>query len=119
VTCYLRGSSDPYPVRLKQGTLLLSGEGATWKPDGRLKRRPSVPMDREFDTITTRSADRRESEVVRTGAGGKALGLILVPPFVVVTCATPALSVDFVVSPTAEPLVVHFFKMTGDLTEAT
>jgi hypothetical protein len=49
--------------------------------------------------------------VVKTGGGGKALGMILVPTFVVVTCATPALSVDFVVSSTDEPLVTHYFKM--------
>ncbi len=111
VSCFLRGSSDPYPVNLKHGTLLLAGDRATWKPYWHLRRRPPLRIDEAFDTVTTRAADRRESGVVKTGGGGKALGMILVPTFVVVTCATPALSVDFVVSSTDEPLVTHYFKM--------
>ncbi len=61
VTCYLRGSSDPYPLDLKQGTLLLAGDRATWKPYWHLRRRPPLRIDTGFDTVTTRAADRRES----------------------------------------------------------
>jgi hypothetical protein len=110
MTCFLRGSSDPYPINLKQGTLLLAGDRATWKPYWHFRRRPLLRINTGFDTVTTRAADRRESEVVKTGGGGRALGVILVPTFIVVTCANPALSVDFVVSSSDGPLVVHFFK---------
>ena len=112
VTCFLQGSSDPYPLHLKQGTLLLSGNRATWKPYWNLKRRRPLRIEGEFQAVTTRAADRRESEVVKTGGGGRALGMILVPTFVVVTCTTPTLSVDFVVPSADETLVADFFKST-------
>ena len=64
VTCYLRGSRDPYPLRLRQGRLLLSGDQATWKPFWNFRCR-AFPINMKIGAVHTRLAGRKESDISR------------------------------------------------------
>src|SRR5437867_13217499 len=66
VGCFLRGTVDPYPRRLRQGWLELSAEGATWKPFWGLRRAP-LPIAVPIVSVTTRPADDREPLRVKKG----------------------------------------------------
>jgi hypothetical protein len=105
-SCFLRGSFDPYPRHLKQGTLELVGTEALWRPYFSLHRDP-IPINMPISSVETRPADHREPNVKK---GGKALGLIGIPAFLVVTCGIAAGSLDLVVPSADEPLVATFFR---------
>ena len=106
VSCFLRGTFDPFPRRLKQGSLVLSGRGVSWIPFWSFKRQ-ALEIEVTVDGVATRPADRREPNVKK---GGKAFGVVTVPAFVVVTCTTPKGALDFVVPPADEPLVADYFR---------
>jgi len=106
VSCFLRGTFGPYPRRLKQGSLELSGLGATWRPFWSF-RRTLLSIDIEVASVDTRPADHREP---RVNKGGKAFGVVGIPTFVVVTCSTPSGSLDLVVPSADLPLVAGFFR---------
>ena len=105
VSCFLRGTIVPFPLRLKQGSLVLSNQGATWEPFWSLNRHP-LAIDITVETVSCRPADQREPRVKK---GGKILGVI-VPAFVVVSCNCPMGVLDLVVPPADEPLVSGFFR---------
>jgi hypothetical protein len=109
VACFLRGSSGPYPTRLRQGWLYLSSHDAQWRPFWSIRRRPRQ-ISGSIVSVVTRPVDYREPLVSK---GGKYGGLVVRPSFVVVTCQTPSGSFDLVV-PTADvPLVVDHFTPTS------
>ena len=80
VTCYLPWILGPVPSPPETGNAAVGGRGG----DLETRRAPESPTlspnRHRLRHHHARSADRRESEVARTGAGGKALDLI--------TCAT-------------------------------
>jgi hypothetical protein len=107
VSCFLRGSSAPFPSRLRQGWLYLSSHDAQWKPFWSI-RRPAQQITGPIESVVTRPADHREPRVKK---GGKAeYGLVTIPAFVVVTCQTPSGSIDLVVPSADVPLVVGYFS---------
>jgi len=105
VSCFLRGTVDPYPRRLKQGSLVLDGDHAAWTPFWSLRRKP-LEVKMEVQSVETRPADQREPNVKK---GGKAYGVVQIPTFLVVTCQAASASVDFVVPAADERLVRSFF----------
>ena len=106
VSCFLRGQVDPYPRRLKQGTLILQGTQAAWTPYWSLRRTP-MRLDLDVLSVQSRPADHREPNVKK---GGTAFAVVQVPTFVVVSCTTPSGDVDCVVPAADEPLVKAFFS---------
>lgn len=100
VSCFLRGSIQPFPPRLTQGTLTISASSATWKPYFRFPRRP-LRLEPRAESVTTRPADSREPGVKK---GGQA-GVVTVPAFMVVTGHLQGGSADFVVPGADAPLV--------------
>lgn len=106
VSCFLRGPCDPYPRRLKQGRLTLSGSEATWTPSWSLRRRP-LALDATISAIETRPADQREPNVKK---GGRAFGAVVIPHWVVVTCSTPSGEMDIVVPSADDRLIAEFFR---------
>ena len=107
VSCLLRGNFDPYPRRLRQGTLLLSGPVASWTPYWSFKRQP-LAVEVTLDAVTTRPADKREGPKVKKG--GRRWGVVAIPHFSVVTCTSSLGILDFVVPPADEPLVAGYFR---------
>ena len=61
----------------------------------------------KVEQVTTRPADSREPNVKR---GGKALGVVEVPSFVVVTCTGSSGALVLVVPSADEPLVSTYFR---------
>lgn len=106
VSCFLRGQVDPFPQRLKQGTLVLQGSHASWIPYWALRRHP-LGFDLEVLSVESRPADHREPNVKK---GGTAFGTMQVPTFMVVSCGTSTGAVDFVIPAADEPLVKTFFN---------
>jgi hypothetical protein len=108
VSCFLRGSSDPFPRRLKQGVLYISAPEAHWVPFWSL-RRPRLPITIGARSVRTRPADYREPNVKQ---GGIALHGVEVPVFMVVTRTTDTSdadeTVDFVVPAADAPLVASY-----------
>src|ERR1700683_1347625 len=92
VSCFLRGSPEPYPKRLKQGTLRISGGKASWSSSFGHKTLDLVPGIK-VQRVNTRAADEREPNVKH---GGTAFGVVAVPEFTVVSCSTTDGCVDFV-----------------------
>jgi hypothetical protein len=114
VSCFLRGSFDPFPRRLKQGALYISAREAHWVPFWSL-RRPKLQISMRTWSVRTRPADYREPHVKQ---GGVSLHGVEIPVFMVVTCTTDARddrkTVDFVVPAADAPLVASYFN--GSLT---
>lgn len=115
VSCFLRGSAEPYPRRLRQGSLFISLQETYWVPFLSFRRQPLL-IDIKAEWVRTRVADRREPNVKKGGSGPYG---VRVPTFVVVTCATqpgkgPA-TVDFVV-PNADALLVSSY-LNGSLAQ--
>lgn len=115
VSCFLRGSAEPYPRRLRQGSLFISLRETYWVPFWSFRRHPLL-IDIKAEWVRTRAADHREPNVKkgRVGAYG-----VRMPAFVVVTCAAqpgegPA-TVDFVV-PKADSLLVSSY-LNGSLAQ--
>jgi len=106
VSCFLRGTVEPFPRKLKQGRLQLSSGGVTWTPFWSLSRKP-VAIGLKVEGVTTRPSDSREPNVKK---GGKALGVVEVPAFVVVTCTGSSGALDLVVPSADEPLVSTYFR---------
>jgi hypothetical protein len=106
VSCFIRGTFDPFPRGRKQGMLELSDEGASWTPFWSVKRRP-IAIDRKAYDVTTRPADHREPFVKKDGRIARALAT---PVFVVVTCGTSAGALDFIVPSADGPLVAGYFR---------
>lgn len=106
VSCFLRGTYEPFPRGLKQGSLTLSSGPVSWTPYFSIKR-SAVPINITVLSVTSRGADERERNVKK---GGKAFGIVQVPTFEVVTCTTSSGSVDFVVPAADGALVFNFFK---------
>jgi hypothetical protein len=101
VSCFLRGSSAPYPRRLRQGSLDISTGVARWTPFWSVRRRP-VPVYVVPTHIRTRRPDRREWNVGRTDV------------FVVITCVVDAhgsrQETDLVVPAADAPLVTAYLN---------
>jgi hypothetical protein len=91
---------------LRQGTLKLAGTQATWAPLLSVRRR-RIAVDSPITSVDSRPADHREPAVKK---GGKAFGVVAVPSFIVVECATPAGPLNFVVSAVDEQLVAGYFN---------
>jgi hypothetical protein len=110
VSCFLRGSHDPYPRRLRQGTLYISAGDAHWAPFWSL-RRPQLQINIKSGHVRTRVADDREPNVKRGGIGPHG---VQIPAFMVVTCTTDATGVpetaDFVVPAADARLVASYFS---------
>jgi hypothetical protein len=115
VSCFLRGSVDPYPRRLKQGALYISAAEAYWVPFWGL-RRPNLQIHLKARQVQIRPADHRESNVKHGGIG---IYGVKVPVFMVVTCTTDPGdgdgTVDFVVPAADAPLVASY--VSGSLTQ--
>jgi len=105
VSCFLRGSVDPYPRRLRQGSLCISAQEAHWVPFWSL-RRQKLQLSVGAVHVQTRPADRREPHVKKGGG--------FIPAFWVVTCTMEAgnghATADFVVPAADAPLVASYFS---------
>lgn len=106
VSCFLRAEFGSLPRRLRQGSLTLSPQQATWRPYWSLRRRP-VPLGVTIDSIGARLPDHREPFVNRDG---KAIGVLAVPGFIVLTCRTASGILDLVVPAVDQPLVEGYLK---------
>jgi hypothetical protein len=103
VSCFLRGSSAPYPGRLRQGDLDISRDAAQWTPFWSVRRRPvPVHVEPAFIRIRTRRLDRREWNVGRPDV------------FVVITCVLgpdeSRQETDLVVPAADAPLVTAYLN---------
>jgi hypothetical protein len=103
VSCFLRGSSAPYPRRLRQGDLDISRDAAQWTPFWSVRRRPvPVRVEPAFSRIRTRRLDRREWNVGRADI------------FVVITCVLgpneSRQETDLVVPAADAPLVTAYLN---------
>ncbi len=96
----------PYPRKLSQGWLDISPDVASWSPYWSLRRNP-VTIGPSFLTIASRPADDREPNVKKEG---KAFGVIEIPAFTVMSCASGDSSVDLVVPPGDEQLVLGYLR---------
>jgi len=105
VSCFLRGSVDPYSRRLRQGTLWISAEEAHWVPFWSL-RRQKLQLSGGAVHVQTRPADWREPYVKKGGG--------FIPAFWVVTCTTKVGdghgTADFVVPAADAALVASYFS---------
>jgi hypothetical protein len=108
VSCFLRGSFDPYPHRLRQGSLYLSGPHALWEPFWSV-RRACQQVNGPVLSVTIRPADHREPNVKKGGGG-----FVNVPSFTVVTCHTSCGAVDLLVPSADVPLVAGYFMPARD-----
>jgi hypothetical protein len=106
VNNFLRGDFGNYPRRLRQGTLTLSPNSASWEPFQRLNQQ-SIALGEKVLSVTSRPADEREPNIKK---GGRAIGVLVVPRFFVVTCKTKSGEIDLVVPSVDEPLVAMFFR---------
>ena len=112
VPCLLRASFDPFPSELTEGTLVLSGEGATWRAASSTDVWPLF-VDVAIDELTHRQADHREPGV-HPGSTGLEFGATLVPSPIVVTCTTSSGRLDVVVAPADVAIVRGILqKMRG------
>jgi hypothetical protein len=102
VSCFLKGSADPYPRRSKQGTLELTRDGITWRPSWSFRRRP-IPINEEIRSVDVREAGRSEWNVKK---GGNAFGVVPVPAFQVVVCKTDRGTLELSVPSTDMGLVL-------------
>lgn len=84
VSCFLRGSVDPYPRHTRQGVLELTQAGIVWRPTWGLHRRV-IPITEQIHSVDIRQAGRSEWNVKK---GGKAFGVLPVPEYQVVVCKT-------------------------------
>jgi len=105
ISCFLRGSQDGFPTRLRQGWLILQNGQAEWSPFWSVRRAP-LTLDFVPLRVESRPADHREPNVKK---GGTAFGVIAVPSFMVVTCVLDTGDIDLVVPGVDEPLVDGFF----------
>jgi hypothetical protein len=105
VECLLRASFDPLPRELTEATLVLSAEGAQWRPSRSLENRPLFAHDR-IEEVHTRPANHQEGGV----QGAMDPGAILKPTSIVVTCRTPSGTLDLVVAPGDIAIVMGFFQ---------
>jgi hypothetical protein len=110
--CFLRGSREPFPLHLEKGTLILSGSQAIWQPEGH-RRRHRLHLDGPVESVSTREADRRESDAYKKVGlgvmGASGVSILVMPHFMVVTCETPLGAIDIVVVSKDAPLVAEFF----------
>lgn len=101
VSCFLRGSSAPYPRWLRQGELDISGDAAQWTPFWSVRRGP-IPVAARPTSIRTRRPGRREWQL-----GSPQL-------FVVITCALGSdgsqQKTDLVVPAADAPLVTGYLN---------
>jgi hypothetical protein len=82
-SCFLRGSFGSFPRHLKQGSLTLASQGACWAPYWGFRRQP-LAIEVAIESVASRPADRQEPNVKK---GGKLVGVVDMPAFVVVSCA--------------------------------
>jgi hypothetical protein len=101
VTCFLRGSMDPYPRRSRQGTLQLTRNGIAWRPFWGI-RRHLIPINEQVESVAVREAGRSEWNVKK---GGNAFSAVPVPKFQVVVCKTDRGVIELSVSTTDVGLV--------------
>lgn len=106
VSCFLRGTFDPFPRKLKQGELELSSEAASWTPFWSISRHP-LALELAAEHVTTRPADSREPHVKK---GEKVFGVMPTPAFVVVNCTTSMGVLELVVPSADGPLVAFCFE---------
>src|SRR5215469_7649873 len=114
---FLRGSVDPYPRRLRQGSLWISAREAHWVPFWSL-RRQELQLRGGAVHVQTRPADWREPHVKKGGG--------FIPAFWVVTCTTKVGdghgTADLVVPAADAALVASYFSKSltqPDLTGMT
>lgn len=101
LTCFLKGSVDPYPRRSRQGTLELTRDEITWRASWGIPRR-AVPINEHVQSVEVRQADRSEWNVKK---GGKAFGVLPVPEFLVIVCKTDRGVLELSVPSADVPLV--------------
>jgi hypothetical protein len=106
VSCFLRGSAERYPKQLKQGTLRISGGTANWSPSFGSRSQTLIPGIK-VQSVSIRAADGREPNVKE---GGKELGVVAVPKFMVISCSTTDGILDLVVPTGDEPIVTQAFR---------
>jgi hypothetical protein len=102
VSCFLKGSGDPWPRRKRQGSLdLMPGEIA-WRPYWSLHRQP-IPITERIESLQVRDPGPAEWNLKQ---GGNIRG-IQVPAFQVIVCKTdrgvlelsvPSTDVDLVIT---------------------
>ncbi|MGO8961716.1 MAG: hypothetical protein ACLQFR_30745 [Streptosporangiaceae bacterium] len=83
VSCFLAGSTDPYPRHPRQGKLELTQDRIVWRPFWSVQRTP-IAIDKRVHSVEVREAGRAEWNLKK---GGNAFG-VPVPEFQVVVCHT-------------------------------
>jgi hypothetical protein len=97
VSCFLRGSYDPYPRRSRQGIAVVGYSSVAWRPSWGL-RRPVRELSEPIRKVRVRMADASDTNLKK---GGTAFGVLQVPAFQVVVCTTDRGTLEFGV-PTAD-----------------
>lgn len=101
VSCFLKGSADPWPRRLRQGSLdLIPGE-ITWRPYWSLHHRP-IPITEKIESVKVRDPGPAEWNLKQ---GGNIRGL-QVPSFQVIVCKTDRGVLELAVPSTDVDLVI-------------
>jgi hypothetical protein len=100
VACWLAGSYPPFPPRFRQGWLDLAKDDAQWRP--LLSRRLVQHLTGPIESVRTHPANVRDPGLPK-GAPDRAI-------CTVVSCQTPAGSIDLVVPESDVPLVVGYFS---------
>lgn len=101
VSCFLKGSADPWPRRRRQGILDLIPGGITWRPYWSLRRRP-IPIIEQIESVEVRDPGPSDWNLKQ---GGNIRGL-QVPSFQVVVCTTDRGVLELAVPSTDVALVV-------------
>jgi hypothetical protein len=103
VSCLLRGSFDPYPRDLERGTLILSGDGASWVSIQNTDSQP-LTLDVPVEAVSSLPMGFQEPSTYEVPA----VDIVLMPSPITVTCDTSFGQIELVVTP-ADAAIVHWF----------
>jgi len=92
VSCFLRGSTPPYPKQPRQGQLELEEGDVRWRASG--FRRPPIPIDADIRSLDVREVRRIDANIK---AGGKGFGVLPIPEFRVIVAETDRGVLEFFV----------------------
>ena len=84
----------------------ISGGTANWSPSFGSRSQTLIPGIK-VQSVSIRAADGREPNVKE---GGKELGVVAVPKFMVISCSTTDGILDLVVPTGDEPIVTQAFR---------
>lgn len=104
VTCFLRGSSEPFPLTMQQGVLEVAAGKLLWRPYWSI-RRPAIAIPTPVGNVNVRkpSWSHGEANIKR---GKKIIGPLRVPDFQVADASTDKGDISLAIPAVDVPLVL-------------